>query len=69
MLEAARQILGKDVVEQCQWKVNEQLQADHENFVVDGDSHSAEGCYQIEALLPKPKHGKFLCCVLLRYCF
>lgn len=60
ILEAARKIIGRDVVDQCQWKVYESVQADvdaDENLVASGDSGPAKGSYKIEALLPKSNYG------------
>lgn len=70
VLEAARRIIGRDVVDQCQWKTHESIRADadagaDENLVANGDSGSAEGSYKIEALLPKSKYGKLPLCVMI----
>ena len=71
ILEAARKILGRDIVDQCQWKVHESVQADadaDENLAANGDSGPAEGSYKIEALLPNSKYGKLPLYVMIRYC-
>lgn len=72
ILEAARKIIGRDIVEQCQWKVHEAIQADadadaDENLVANRDSGLAEGSYKIEALLPNSKYGKLPLCLMIRF--
>jgi DNA mismatch repair ATPase MutL len=56
--EAARNILGKDVAEQCQWKLWQPLRADDEAMPVTGTASSAKESYIIEALLPKSNYGR-----------
>lgn len=56
--EAARSILGKDVTEQCQWKLWQPLRADDEAMPIPSTTSSAEESYTIEALLPKPNYGR-----------
>lgn len=71
ILEAACKIIGRDVVDQCQWKVYEAMNGDadaDENHVANGDSGPAKGSYKIEALLPKSKYGRYLTfCVMICY--
>lgn len=58
-VEAARKIFGNHVVEQCEWKLWQPLQADGETLTAPDDASSVEGSYQIEALLPKSKYGRY----------
>ena len=70
ILEAARKIIGRDVVDQCQWKVYESINGDadaDENRVANGDSGPAKGSYKIEALLPKSTYGILILCVMICY--
>lgn len=68
ILEAARRIIGRDVVDQCQWKVYEPSHTDaDEKLAAHGDPVQAEGSYKIEALLPKSKYGKLPSYVMLRH--
>ena len=57
--EAARKIFGKDVFGQCHWKKWQPSQTDDEILTRLDDAALAEGSYTIEALLPKPKYGRY----------
>jgi hypothetical protein len=54
---AARKIFGKDVAEQCQWRLWQPTQADLETLTAPNAASSAEDLYRIEALLPKSNYG------------
>jgi DNA mismatch repair ATPase MutL len=54
---AARKIFGKDVAEQCQWRLWQPTHADLETLTAPNAASSAEDLYRIEALLPKSNYG------------